>query len=210
MNLGVLGATGKTGTEVVRQALEGGHQVTVLVRDPTKLGELASRVQVIQGDANDAVAVGQLVAEQDAIVNALGQVKGGPPDLMTANTRHLIAAMREHGVKHVTSISGAGIRVPQDHPSLSGRAIAWVLERLIATQVADGRAQMALLQDAPDLEWVIVRATTLTDGPLTGSYRLGYPDRGPRAHISRADLAHALLAQLTSPAWLRQAPAIQY
>ncbi len=210
MKLGVLGASGRTGTEVVRQALDDGHQVTVLVRDPTKLGEFKDRVQVIQGDAMDAAAVGRLVAGQDAIVNALGQVKGGPPNLMAVNARHLVAAMQAHGVQRVALLSGAGIRVAQDHPSLSGRAIAWVLKRMIAAQIADGRAQMDVLQVASGLEWVIVRATTLTDGPLTRAYRLGYPNRGLGAKISRADVAHAMLGQLTSGMWLRQAPTIQY
>ena len=210
MKLGVLGASGRTGTEVVRQALGAGHQVTVLVRDPAKLGAFEKRVQVIRGDATDAAAVGRLVARQDAIVNALGQVKGGPPDLMQVNARHLVAAMQAHGVQRVTLLSGAGIRVAQDHPSLSGRAIAWALGRMIAAQITDGRAQMDVLRAAPGLEWIIVRATTLTDGPLTGTYRLGYPNRGPGAKISRADVAHALLGQLTAGLWVRQTPAIQY
>lgn len=37
MRLTVFGATGGTGTEVVRQALEAGHQVTAVVRDPARL-----------------------------------------------------------------------------------------------------------------------------------------------------------------------------
>ncbi len=193
----------------MRQALEDDHEVTVLVRDPAKLSEFKDRVQVTQGDAMDAAAVRKLVAGQDAIVNALGQVKGGPADLMAVNARHLVAAMQEQGVKRVTLLSGAGIRVAQDQPSLSGRAIAWALKHMIAAQIADGRAQMNVLQAAPGLEWIIVRAMTLINGPLTGTYRLGYPNRGPGAKISRADLAHALLNQLTSSEWVRQAPAIQ-
>lgn len=129
---------------------------------------------------------------------------------MSAGPSSSAAAMQEHGVKRVTLLSGAGIRVAQDHPSFSGRAIAWALGRMIAAQITDGRAQLEVLQAAPGLEWVVVRATTLTDGPLTGSYRLGYPNRGPSAKISRADVAHAMLGQLTSSAWARQAPAIQY
>ena len=70
------------------------------------------------GAGQAAAAVGKLVAGQDAVVNALGQVKGGPPDLMEMNARQLVAALQEHGVKRVTLLSGAGIRVAQDHPSL--------------------------------------------------------------------------------------------
>lgn len=210
MKLGVLGATGRTGLQLVRQALEDGHTVTALVRDPAKLGELRERVQVIQGDATDAAAVGKLVQGQDAILNALGPVKGGPRDLLAVNARHLVVAMGQHGVRRVVVEGGAGMRVPQDHPGFGGRAIAFIIGRLIAAQVADKRAQMAALQAAPGLEWVIIRAPVLTDGPLTRTYRLGYPDMGPGAQISRADIAHAMLGQLTRDEWLGQAPAIRY
>jgi uncharacterized protein YbjT (DUF2867 family) len=39
MNLLVLGASGKTGTEVVKQAPAASHNVIALVRDPAKAGD---------------------------------------------------------------------------------------------------------------------------------------------------------------------------
>ena len=43
MKLLILGATGNTGKQLVEQALEQCHEVTVLVRKPAKLGALAAR-----------------------------------------------------------------------------------------------------------------------------------------------------------------------
>lgn len=61
---------------------------------------------------------------------------------------------------------------------------------MIATQVADGRVQRAVLQDATDLEWVIICTTTLTNGLLTGLYYLGYPNCGPSAPTSAAPMSY--------------------
>jgi putative NADH-flavin reductase len=50
MKFVVLGATGGTGLEIVRQAIERGHSVTAFVRSPERLDGLAHRIAVIQGD----------------------------------------------------------------------------------------------------------------------------------------------------------------
>jgi uncharacterized protein YbjT (DUF2867 family) len=62
LNLTVLGAAGRTGREIVGQALEAGHAVTVLVRHPEKLGALRARVTVVVGDARDPIPVARAVA----------------------------------------------------------------------------------------------------------------------------------------------------
>ena len=50
MRLLIIGATGGTGLQVTRQAVEGGHHVTAFVRSPQKLGPPHDRVTVRQGD----------------------------------------------------------------------------------------------------------------------------------------------------------------
>jgi len=41
MNICILGATGKSGRRLVRAALDRGHAVTAIVRDPSKPADLA-------------------------------------------------------------------------------------------------------------------------------------------------------------------------
>lgn len=209
MNLAVLGASGRTGRHLVEQALADGHTVAALVRDPAKLPLKHDRLRLVVGDALDAERIDELVRGRDAVLNALGPVKGGPDDLLARSTRLLADAMTRHGVRRVVVEGGAGMRVPEDHPGLGGRIVGGLVARLIPKQVADKRAQMEILRDA-GLDFVIVRAPVLTDGPLTRTYRLGFPDMGPGAKIGRADIAHAMLAQTRRDEWLGRAPAIRY
>lgn len=69
--IGILGATGATGREVMSLALERGYQVRALARDASKL-DAAPQVEVIQGDANSAEAISQLVSGADVVVSCIG------------------------------------------------------------------------------------------------------------------------------------------
>ncbi len=85
MKLTFFGATGQTGMEIVKQALSSGHDVTVVARDPAKLGEFKSKVKVIQGDSTDSQVAEQAVAGADAVLSALGHVGNSPPDSSSQN-----------------------------------------------------------------------------------------------------------------------------
>jgi len=73
----ILGATGSLGRHVLRQAVDAGHEVTVLVRTPSKLSpEFRERVSVHTGDLSAVVRV-DLVRGQDALINCAGHVADG-------------------------------------------------------------------------------------------------------------------------------------
>ncbi len=60
-----------------------------------------------------------------------------------------------------------------------------------------------------DLDWVIVRPATLTDGPKTGTYRAGIPlPMGLNAKIARADVADFMLKQVEAEEFVRKKPSI--
>ena len=210
MNILVFGASGKTGKLVVEQALAAGHTVTAFVRDSSKLTLSHSNLKVIKGDVLDPASVEGAMAGIDAVISALGPNKASPPDLLERATRHIITAMHKHGVKRIVAEGGAGARVPRDSSDFGGRAIGWLLSTLVIPgQVKDKQKQLELLQNSR-LEFVVVRAPVLTDGPKKGGYTVGYPPMGPGAQISRADIAAAMLEQLTDSKFLGQAPAIRY
>ncbi len=76
----VLGATGKTGTQIVRQALESGHDVAALVRDPARLAINDPKLKVVTGDVLDAASVERgLAGGYDAVISALGVFHSGAP-----------------------------------------------------------------------------------------------------------------------------------
>jgi putative NADH-flavin reductase len=72
MKLVVLGTTGGTGLEIVRQALRRGHSVTAFVRSPERLSPFAGRIAVKQGNLLNTTELEEVLRGQDAVLSAFG------------------------------------------------------------------------------------------------------------------------------------------
>jgi putative NADH-flavin reductase len=70
MKLFVIGATGRTGSEVVEQAVARGHQVTAFVRSPESLKLKNERLTVINGDVMDENQLTNAMQNHDAVASA--------------------------------------------------------------------------------------------------------------------------------------------
>src|SRR5947209_10326309 len=68
----IIGATGGTGRELVRQALQQGYQVTAFVRTPAKLKLQHPNLRTIKGDVLHYESVELAMRNQDVVVSALG------------------------------------------------------------------------------------------------------------------------------------------
>src|SRR5437868_134060 len=72
MKLLVLGATGGTGLEIVRQSIERGHSVTALVRSPERLNPFRDRITIKQGDLLNSAELEQVIQDHDAVLSGFG------------------------------------------------------------------------------------------------------------------------------------------
>ncbi|MBO0720810.1 MAG: NAD(P)H-binding protein, partial [Blastocatellia bacterium] len=72
MKLFVIGATGRTGSEIVRQGLSRGHQVTAFVRSPEKMKLRNERLSVVAGDVRDEKRLFDVLRDHDAVFSTLG------------------------------------------------------------------------------------------------------------------------------------------
>ena len=208
MKLAIFGATGKVGRALTARALEVGHEVTALVRDPAKLTIAHLKLRVVKGDATNATDVQAVVQNQDAVLNALGPTKTSAKNVLEVNTRLVIAAMKQFGVRRTVIVGGAGMRMPQDSKDFGTQAIGWIISKIIADAVADKQRQLELLKNS-GVEFVILRAPQITGGERKGKYTIGYPPMGPGAQITPADLSDAMLEMLVSDEFLNSAPAIR-
>ncbi|MCO5967205.1 NAD(P)-dependent oxidoreductase [Actinoallomurus soli] len=205
MRLTIFGATGGTGTQLVRQALERGHEVTAVVRDPSRLDVPArDRLDVVTADVMDPAAITPAVAAADAVVSALGHRGTGPTTVCQDAARGIIAAMTRTGARRFLMVSAAGmVTDPGDGP-LTRYVAKPILQRILRNNFADmGRAEEEVR--GGDLDWTIVRPPRLTDKEGTGRYRTA-TDRSIRGgvHISRADLATGILAMIPDDATVRR------
>jgi putative NADH-flavin reductase len=207
MQLAILGGTGRIGAQLVSQALDAGQQVRVLARNPDALAPV-SGLTVIAGDVLDQAQVAGVVDGADAVLCALGPRGAKAPALMAGAGRTVVEAMTKTGAKRLISVSAAGAYVAHD-PDM-GAVVKFVLPGVFGAQFADLREMERVVADS-DLDWTIVRPVRLTNGPLTGHYRVRpqYAPAGGRK-ISRADVAHFMGQVLAEGAWPRSAPALAY
>ncbi len=206
MNVIVFGASGKTGLEIVEEALARGHHVRAFVRSPNKLGDWAERVEVLRGDVLDGVAVARAIRGQDAILSAVGYVAGADRGFMSSFARHLITHTSD--TTPVVTLLGALISSP-DEPrhNLGLRLTRAILGRLGASIFSDLHAHANLLRDS-DLEYVIVRPPRLTSGPRTRRVCDTNTPMPFNASLSRKDLATYMLDQIEPQAPRRRDPIV--
>ncbi|WP_224240697.1 NAD(P)-dependent oxidoreductase [Hyalangium gracile] len=202
----VIGATGRTGLLIVEQALARGFAVTVLARRPEVLGELQSRVSVVQGDVLDRAAVSRAVAGKEAVLCALGPGRDSPPTLCSEGTQNLVSAMEAQGVRRLVCITGALIGHPE-------KCLGWLYREMRMAQgsaLQDRQRQEQLIQGS-GLDWTLVRPPRLTRGKPQGLWRVGEDiSIKAMARISRADLAHFMVQQVEDAHFLRRGVAISY
>ena len=191
MRLAVLGATGGIGLEIVRQALERGHEVTAFVRSADRLAAFRSQIVVRQGDLLDRRQLAEAVAGQDAVLSGFGPrlpIAKSDARLLREFADALTAAMPAAGVRRLVIVSTAFLFPDSWAPP------AYLIGKLFFPGVVEDAAGMEAVIAASGLEWTIVRPPQLTDKPFTGRYRIreGHlPVLGFK--ISRADVADAML-----------------
>lgn len=209
MKIVIFGASGRTGLEVLKQALESGHIVTAFVRTPSKIDIQHPNLTLFQGDVMDTDAVEKAIVEQDAVICTLGPVRPSIPSMMQTAAKNIVAAMKKHGIHRIILTTGAGVRQPEDQPKLMDRSIGILLSLLAKEVVLDSAAYVKYIQSS-DLDWTIVRFPRLMDGAHTGRYRVGYVDKHSSIQFSRADGADFILKELTEKKWLRKLPLVSY
>ncbi|WP_261567893.1 NAD(P)-dependent oxidoreductase [Frankia gtarii] len=201
MHLAVFGGTGHIGRHLLEQALQQGHTLTALARDPGRL-TAHEHLRAVAGDVRDADAVKEVVAGSDAVLSALGQ-RGVRSTVCTDGMRTILPAMDAHGVHRLVAVSCYGVADSRRRDLYN--AIAWVAIRSL---MRDKEGMEELLR-ASDTAWTVVRPAILTGGEHTGQYRTGTELLlTVTSRVSHADVADFMLAQLTSDTLVRRAVAI--
>ena len=204
MKLAVFGATGKTGQEIVKQALAKGNEVTALVRDPAKMVLEHDDLRVVAGDVFDSTLVLQAVQGQDAVICALGTSALGKTTVRSQGTANIVRAMRETDVNRLVVVSAMGVGESWSTLSFVNRLF---FATLLRSARQDHENQEKVVKES-GLDWTIVRPSGLTDEPLTGSYAIGENIPAKTSRIERADVAHAIIGAVLDDAFVHQAVTI--
>jgi putative NADH-flavin reductase len=211
MKITVFGATGGVGGQIVRQALDAGHEVTAVVREKARLPLVAPRLRIVTADVTDAWALIPHLTGRDAVLSGLGPHGRKSPGIAGAATAAIVQAMDAAEVRRIVVISAAPLFPIPEHDALLMRYLATPMVRRVLKGVYADLADMEAALAASDLEWTSFRPPQLKDTPVTGTYRRIIGAAVPKGwSISRADVAHAMLAALDDPATLKQVVGIAY
>ncbi|HXP56057.1 MAG TPA: SDR family oxidoreductase [Streptosporangiaceae bacterium] len=209
MKLTVFGATGRIGSEVVRQAIAAGHEVVAVVRDPARLAVPAGPgLGVVTADVMDPAQIGPAVKGSDAVVSALGPRKGGPVTVLTDGMRSILTAMEDTGVRRLVAVSASGAFIEPSDPFVTRVIAKPLLQRFLRDAMADTRRMEGEVW-ASTADWTLVRPPQLTNRPGRGRYRRMI-DRNVGRSIARADVADAILAVLADPATIGHVVGVGY
>ncbi len=209
MKLLIFGATGGTGRELLKQALDQGHHLVAFVRDPAKIEELQNpNLRVIRGDVLDSAATESAVAGQEAVFSTIG-TGARRSTLREDGTRNIVMAMEKAGVRRFICQSSLGVGNSRANLPFFTKYI--IVSVFLRHAFADHERQEAIVKKSA-LDWTIVRPPHLKDGSKTGVYRHGFSitDRQIKGKISRADVADFMLKQLTDDTYLHQTPGVSY
>jgi nucleoside-diphosphate-sugar epimerase len=200
--IAVFGASGKTGSEAVFQALNEGDTVIGLTRNPSKLevpagsgGDSAGKalenpnLKMIAGDVTKKSDVDKVFENNDVdgVIVALGGKTSDVGDsMLTDGTKNVIAAMKEKGVKRIAVVTSIGAGDSEEQAPFAFKVLMWTAMKKIF--VDKNNQEEATMNSG--LEYCIVRPGGLTVDPPTGVVNV---IEGKAGSIPRADVAQFCL-----------------
>jgi uncharacterized protein len=194
MELTILAASGATGLELTRQALDRGHTVTAIARTPSRIAVPdSSRLIRVAADVRDPQSVAAALAGRRTVLSGLGIAGGDKPGALTAGARAVVAA-RPHRVIWLGAFgTGPSARA-------AGAATRTLLKLMGAELVDKVSADAAVLAAGG----TVFHAGPLSNGPLSPRRRTVGLDTAPKrlfpARVSRATVAAAMLDEAEDPA----------
>ncbi|MBX9402182.1 NAD(P)-dependent oxidoreductase [Lysobacter sp. BMK333-48F3] len=216
MNLVLIGATGYVGRALLEEALQRGHQVTAVARDPSALpARDGLRLRPGAIDGGDPARAAELVRGADAVIASLNVGGWSNPNLeddTVAGYAQLVDGLKQAGVPRLLVVGGAGsLEVAPgqqllDQPGFPDqwRGGAEAMRRVLGT-----------LRDERELDWSFLSpAAHLVPGERTGRFRLGgdqlLVDEQGESAISVQDYALAMIDELEQPAHSRRRFTLAY
>ncbi|AIQ52263.1 NAD(P)-dependent oxidoreductase [Paenibacillus sp. FSL R7-0331] len=198
MKIAVIGAGGKAGSEIVKEALDRGHEVTAIVRSAAKVTD--SRAAVLEKDVFELSAADLQIF--DAVVNAFG-APFGQEHLHVDAGNVLINALKDAKGTRLIVVGGAGSLFVDEAKTTRVVETPGFPDFVKPTALNQGK-NLEILQGTEGLKWTFVSpSANFAVGARTGSYTKGkdhlLANSKGESYVSYADYAIAIVDELEQP-----------
>jgi len=213
MKIALIGATGFVGAAILQEALNRGHEVTAIARNPEKL-DAHPKLHVQKGDVYSEDEVARCVTGHDAVISAFNPGWSNPDiyDQQVKGTRAIIHGVKKAGIKRLLFVGGAGsleVKPGVQSVDLPGFPAEYK-QGALAT-----RETLTMLRQETGLEWSYLSPSAdLSPGQRTGKFRLGtdqlLKDANGESRISVQDYAMAMIDEVEKPNHIRRRFTVGY
>jgi len=213
MKIALIGATGFVGTAILQEALNRGHEVTAIVRNPEKL-QAHPKLHPQEGNVYNEDEVARLVAGHNAVISAFNPGWSNPDiyNEQVKGTRAIINGVKKAGITRLLFVGGAGsleVRPGVQSVDLPGFPAEYK-QGALATREA-----LAMLRQQSVLQWSFLSPSAdVFPGQRTGTFRLGtdqlLKDAKGQSRISVQDYAMAMIDEVEKPNHIRQRFTVGY
>lgn len=214
MRILIIGGNGQTGRLVLDEALQRGHKVTALVRNPSSL-PAKEGLTIVKGTPVDPANVeSAILAVPDDIPTAVIVTLSGPKEkgthVMADANENLTTAMKKHGVAKIVSMASFG--VGSSYPNINFLMRFAISSTSLGHQFKDHDKVDEILKKN-GTNFVILRPSRLTNGKKAPVNYLGDEGKGQgvwagMGGISRASVAAALVDAAEKSTWDKTTPVI--
>jgi len=209
----IVGASGKLGRYMVRQALDRGYEVVGVCREKSvdKLAEFEGRIAVVPGATDDPEAIARAVAGCDGVLVVL--VPYGVHGYSTGTAQ----AVLDHAEPGARLVFSCGWHISMDGKDVYPRKLRWFVAafgrvaRLLRFADIDDQVEATRRVFASDTRWTVVRGSDLEEGESEGlpvwSEHVGDPILASN-RTRRVDFALFMVEALSDDELVHRAPAI--
>jgi putative NADH-flavin reductase len=217
----VYGATGKIGRHIVNEALNRGHFVTAVSRDPSRITQTHDNLSAVQGDILDSESIANLLVEQDVVFISVRGIVGKSKDPNDAIQRiaveKVVNVLRGIGddAQRLIHIGGSGSLEVEPGVLYADKLPKVFLPKSLEVEIAGQILALEYLRTVTDVGWSYATpAKNFTNGKRTGTFRIGgnqlLEDSRGKSRISRADFAVALIDEAENAEHVQQRFSVAY
>jgi putative NADH-flavin reductase len=211
MTVIIFGATGFSGQAILANSIKQGHEVTILVRDASKIPIKHQNLTIVEGNVLNPQTVASVLHHQEAVIQCLGvggKGDGKPTTFISDATKIIVDEMQNKKIKRLIAMSNVG----------AGNSIAfqpWFFTKIILPYfmkwlkvIIEDKNRMEPIIMNSNLDWTIVRCPNIVDKPAKGRCNATLDGKGLKLSITLSDLSKFMVDQLKQTAFIKQAPSV--
>lgn len=217
----VYGATGKVGSQAVIEALDRGHRVTAVSRDPSRIELRHENLTAARGDLLDLDNIRELAAGRDVVIvsvrGIIGRSKSPESALQYIAVRNVVEALRGMGdaAPRLIHVGGSGSLEVRPGVLYADTLPKLFLPKKMELEITGQVLALDYLRGVTDVRWTYATPPkNFTNGKRTGVFRIGgdrvMEDARGRSRISRADFAVALIDEAENAAHVGERFSVAY